>query len=150
MHVDCSTCRPANHGPQFTLTEGYKWSLNVVFAQLALQIGSNRMAEYARRFGFGTRYDLGVPVEASSIVSDVRMDASKNLLAATATGKAKCRPRPANGAGGGHGRSRWQATRALHGAVGQRPPDGRTSSGSFSRTRWAGCSRPQLTTPSKG
>ncbi len=87
-HVDCSTCRPANHGNKFTLTEGYKWSLNVVFAQLALQIGPNRMAEYARRFGFGTTYDLGLPVEASSIVSDVNdLANSKNLMAATGYGQ---------------------------------------------------------------
>jgi peptidoglycan glycosyltransferase len=95
LHRDCSTCRPRNHGPRFTLTEGYKWSLNVVFAQLALQIGSNRMAEYARRFGFGTRFDLGVPVEASSIVSDVKeLDASKNLLAATAYGQGDVQATP--------------------------------------------------------
>jgi peptidoglycan glycosyltransferase len=88
VHTDCSTCRPANHGSKFTLTEGYKWSLNVIFAQLALQIGPTRMAEYARRFGFGTRYDLGVPVEASSIVSDVKeLDDSKNLMAATGYGQ---------------------------------------------------------------
>jgi len=88
VHTDCSTCRPANHGSKFSLTEGFKWSLNVVFAQLALQIGPTRMAEYARRFGFGTRYDLGVPVAASSIVSDVKeLDASKNLMAATGYGQ---------------------------------------------------------------
>jgi len=94
-HVDCSTCRPGNHGPKFTLTEGYKWSLNVVFAQLALQVGSTRMTEYARRFGFGTRYDLGLPVEASSIVSDVKqLDASKNLLAATGYGQGDVQATP--------------------------------------------------------
>jgi peptidoglycan glycosyltransferase len=95
LHRDCSTCRPAKHGPQFTLTEGFKWSLNVVFAQLAQQIGSNRMAEYARRFGFGTRFDLGVPVQASNIVSDVKdLDASKNLLAATAYGQGDVQATP--------------------------------------------------------
>ncbi len=88
VHVDCSTCRPANHSSKFTLTEGYKWSLNVVFAQLALQVGPTRMVEYARRFGFGTAYDLGLPVEASSIVSDVNdLANSKNLMAATGYGQ---------------------------------------------------------------
>jgi peptidoglycan glycosyltransferase len=86
-HVDCSTCRPAKHSNRFTLTEGYKWSLNVVFAQLALQVGPTRMAEYARRFGFGTTYDLGMPVAASSIVSDVNELANKNLMAATGYGQ---------------------------------------------------------------
>ena len=92
---DCSTCRPANHGPRFTLTEGYKWSLNVVFAQLALQVGPNRMDEYARRFGFGTQYDLGVPVAASRIASDAeQLAGSKNLLAATGYGQGDVQATP--------------------------------------------------------
>ncbi|MEO8285959.1 MAG: penicillin-binding protein 2 [Chloroflexota bacterium] len=95
VHRDCSTCRPANHGPRFTLTEGYKWSLNVVFAELAIKMGPTRLAEYSRRFGFGTRYDLGVPVEVSRIVSDVKeLDSSKNLLAATAYGQGDVQATP--------------------------------------------------------
>ena len=95
VHRDCSTCRPRSHGPRFTLVEGYKWSLNVVFAELALQIGPNRMMEYARRFGFGTSYDLGVPVDASSIASDTaQLEASKNLLAATAYGQGDVQATP--------------------------------------------------------
>lgn len=87
VHRDCSTCRPANRGPKFTLAEGYKWSLNVVFAELALQIAPQRMSEYAQRFGFGTQYEIGIPVEASRIVSDVKLLDNKNLLAATAYGQ---------------------------------------------------------------
>lgn len=95
VHRDCSTCRPNNHGPRFTLTEGYKWSLNVVFAELALQVGPNRMMEYSRRFGFGTRYDIGVPVDASSIASDTaQLEGSKNLLAATAYGQGDVQATP--------------------------------------------------------
>jgi peptidoglycan glycosyltransferase len=87
VHRDCGTCRPANHGPKFTLAEGYKWSLNVVFAELGVQIGPARMLEYAQRFGFGTEYEIGVPVAASRIVSDVKELDNKNLLAATAYGQ---------------------------------------------------------------
>jgi peptidoglycan glycosyltransferase len=77
------------------LTEGYKWSLNVVFAELAMQLGSNRIMEYARRFGFGTQYDLGVPVDASTIASDTAtLEASKNLLAATAYGQGEVQATP--------------------------------------------------------
>jgi peptidoglycan glycosyltransferase len=95
VHRDCSTCRPSNHGPRFTLTEGYKWSLNVVFAELAMQLGPNRMMEYARRFGFGTRYDIGIPVDASSIASDTaQLEGSKNLLAATAYGQGDVQATP--------------------------------------------------------
>jgi peptidoglycan glycosyltransferase len=95
VHRDCSTCRPDRHGPRFTLTEGYKWSLNVVFAELALQLGPTRLMEYSRRFGFGTRYDLGVPVDASTIASDTaRLEGSKNLLAATAYGQGEVQATP--------------------------------------------------------
>ncbi len=95
VHRDCSTCRPSGHGPRFTLIEGYKWSLNVVFAELSLQIGPSRMMEYARRFGFGTRYDLGVPVDASTIASDTaQLEGSKNLLAATAYGQGDVQATP--------------------------------------------------------
>ncbi len=87
VHADCATCRPGNHGPNFTLIEGYKWSLNVVFAELGVALGQNRMVEYARRFGFGTRYDIGVPVEASRVASDPDLLKGKNLLAATAYGQ---------------------------------------------------------------
>jgi peptidoglycan glycosyltransferase len=87
VHRDCSTCRPRGHGPQYTLTEGYKWSLNVVFAQLGVRLGPARMWEYAQRFGFGTRYDIGIPVEASSIADSPESLNSLNLLAATAYGQ---------------------------------------------------------------
>ncbi|MEA2573185.1 MAG: penicillin-binding protein [Chloroflexia bacterium] len=95
LHVDCSTCRPRNHGPQFTLTEGYKWSLNVVFAELGVQLGGNRLIEYARRFGFGTHYDIGLPLEASRLASsDEAVQVSKNLLAATAYGQGEVQATP--------------------------------------------------------
>jgi len=87
LHSDCSTCRPANHGPKFTLAEGYKWSLNVVFAELGVQINPQRMLEYSQRFGFGTEYEIGIPVNASRIVSDVKELDNRNLLAATAYGQ---------------------------------------------------------------
>ncbi|HUP27872.1 MAG TPA: penicillin-binding transpeptidase domain-containing protein, partial [Chloroflexia bacterium] len=94
VHVDCSTCRPANHGPNFTLVEGYKWSLNVVFAELGITLGQNRTVEYARRFGFGTRFDIGVPVEASRLASDLDLLQGKNLLAATAYGQGEVQATP--------------------------------------------------------
>lgn len=95
FHVDCPTCRPRNHGPRFTLTEGYKWSLNVVFAELGVQLGGNRLVEYGRRFGFGTHYDIGLPLEASRLASDVdALQTSKNLLAATAYGQGEVQATP--------------------------------------------------------
>lgn len=94
VHRDCATCRPRNRGPNFTLTEGYKWSLNVVFAELAVQLGQNRTVEYAQRFGFGTRYDIGIPVEASRLTGDLDALKSLNLLAATAYGQGEVQATP--------------------------------------------------------
>jgi peptidoglycan glycosyltransferase len=94
VHQDCSTCRPSNHGPTFTLTEGYKWSLNVVFAQLGVKLGPSRMIEYAQRFGFGTRFDIGLPVEASRLAPDPNTLNGLNALAATAYGQAQVQSTP--------------------------------------------------------
>ncbi|MFL5735640.1 MAG: peptidoglycan D,D-transpeptidase FtsI family protein [Chloroflexia bacterium] len=94
LHQDCSTCRPSNHGPLFTLTEGFKWSLNVVFAELGVKLGAQRMIEYAQRFGFGTRYDIGLPVEASRLSSDLKNLNGLNALAATAYGQAEVQATP--------------------------------------------------------
>lgn len=95
VHRDCATCRPRNSGPRFTLTEGYKWSLNVVFAELGVQLGSNRLMEYARRFGFGTQYDIGLPLEASRLaLNEQNLQDSKNLQAATAYGQGEVQATP--------------------------------------------------------
>lgn len=93
-HRDCATCRPRNHGPRFTLTEGYKWSLNVVFAEVGVKLGANRLDEYAQRFGFGTRYDIGVPVEASRIASGAGDLDSPNDFAAVAYGQGAVQATP--------------------------------------------------------
>lgn len=94
VHRDCATCRPRNRGPNFTLTEGYKWSLNVVFAELAVKLGAGRMIEYSQRYGFGTRYDIGVPVEASRLNDDLEELKGLNTLAATAYGQGEVAATP--------------------------------------------------------
>jgi peptidoglycan glycosyltransferase len=94
VHRDCATCRPRNHGPNFTLTEGYKWSLNVVFAEVGVKLGAPRMEEYAQRFGFGTRYDIGIPVEASRVTGGGSGLSGLNLLAATAYGQGEVQATP--------------------------------------------------------
>lgn len=95
VHQDCSTCRPPNRGPNFTMLEGYKWSLNVVFAELGVRLGASRMIEYGKRFGMGTRYDLGVPVAASSLAGNLDdLSKSANLLAATAYGQGEVQATP--------------------------------------------------------
>jgi penicillin-binding protein A len=87
VHTDCATCRPRGHGPNYTLVEGYKWSLNVVFAELAVRLGTNRMIDYAQRFNFGSGFDIGLPVEASRLAPDPAVLNGLNALAATAYGQ---------------------------------------------------------------
>lgn len=95
FHTDCSTCRPPTRGPTFTLVEGFKWSLNVVYAELSVKLGANRMVEYGQRFGFGTRYDIGLPVEASRLSSDnASLQTDINLLAATGYGQGEMQATP--------------------------------------------------------
>src|SRR5207249_8268408 len=95
LHQDCSTCRPSGHGPNFTLADGYKWSLNVVFAQVGVKVGASHMIDYAQRFGFGTRFDIGVPVEASRLSPDPANTLKVlNNLAATAYGQADVQATP--------------------------------------------------------
>lgn len=94
LHRDCSTCRPAKHGPTFTMVEGYKWSLNVVFAELSIRLGANRLIEYAQRFGLGTRYDIGIPVEISRLAPDLADLNSPNTLAATGYGQGEVQTTP--------------------------------------------------------
>ena len=94
VHTDCSTCRPRGHGPNFTLVEGYKWSLNVVFAELGVKIGAAKMIEYAQRFGFGTSYDIGLPVAPSRLAPDPANLNNLNAIAATAYGQGQVQATP--------------------------------------------------------
>ncbi len=50
----------------WTLTEGYEYSLNVVFAQVATRtLGGAALADYATRFGFGAAVPFDLPTNAS-------------------------------------------------------------------------------------
>jgi len=94
-HVDCATCRPAGHaGDLFSLMEGYQWSLNVIFADLAVRyLGTDPLVQYAGAFGFGHAYDLGVPVEPSRL-GDPDFLRTPNGLAATAYGQGQVQATP--------------------------------------------------------
>lgn len=99
-HVDCATCRPAGHpDPHFTLTEGYQWSLNVVFAELAVYaLGRDPLVGYAEKFGFDHDYNadnpaMGVSVEASRL-GDPAFLATPNGIAATSYGQGQVQATP--------------------------------------------------------
>ncbi|HZU61487.1 MAG TPA: penicillin-binding protein 2, partial [Solirubrobacteraceae bacterium] len=60
-----------NWGPQ-TLTTAMTYSINTIFAQVAERVGTARMAQYMKRFGFYSRPPLDYPpdeIRASDVVS---------------------------------------------------------------------------------
>jgi len=86
--------RPQPVKNEYTVTEGYLYSLNVVFAQIALDIGGVRMNEYAQKFGFGQEIPFnGLPGAgnqrgaASSLSSDPNYLANRPALADTGFGQ---------------------------------------------------------------
>jgi len=69
----------------WTLTEGYEYSLNVVFAQVATRtLGGASLADYAGRFGFGTAVPFDLPTNASLL--DSGPDFLNNAPAVAQTG----------------------------------------------------------------
>ncbi len=86
--VDCTNCRPARNPPIYTLQEGYQWSLNIVFAQLGLRVGADKLVEYSRRFGYGNAFeDVGIPIAPSRVSVDPNFLTSKKALAGTSYGQ---------------------------------------------------------------
>jgi peptidoglycan glycosyltransferase len=79
--------RPDPSRSEWTLTEGFAWSLNVVFAQIGLKIGADRLANYASRFGFGSDIPFDLTVSRSQLTSSPDFLRSMNALADTAFGQ---------------------------------------------------------------
>jgi peptidoglycan glycosyltransferase len=86
--------RPQPVKDQYSVTEGYLYSLNIVFAQIALDIGTVRMNEYTKRFGFGQEIPFNGPSNttgptgaASSISPDPNYLSNKPALADTGFGQ---------------------------------------------------------------
>jgi peptidoglycan glycosyltransferase len=86
--------RPEPVKNEYSVTEGYLYSLNIVFAQIALDTGTVRTNEYAKKFGFGEEIPfnglanaLGQRGAASSVSSDPNYLSSKPALADTGFGQ---------------------------------------------------------------
>jgi peptidoglycan glycosyltransferase len=59
--------RPNDEQTLWSLAESLAWSLNVVFAQVGLQLGGDRLAEAARGWGWESDIPFDLPVEASRV-----------------------------------------------------------------------------------
>lgn len=79
--------RPDDSRDQWSVAEGLAWSLNVVFAQMGLEIGATDFWEYSRDFGFGAPIPFDLPVAESQIASSREFLSDNNALADTAFGQ---------------------------------------------------------------
>jgi len=59
--------RPNEQQTLWSLTESFAWSLNVVFAQIGLQLGGETLAEAARGWGWESDIPFDLPVETSRV-----------------------------------------------------------------------------------
>ena len=86
-HVIVEANRPDETVTQWTLTEGFAYSLNVVFAQVGLQIGRRELEGRAESFGIGETIPFDEHVSAGQIASDDGFLDSQAALADTAFGQ---------------------------------------------------------------
>ncbi len=79
--------RPDPSRVSFTLEEAYGYSLNVVFAQVGLELGAQRLEGMARAVGFGERIPFDLPVAPSQIAQTPDFLTSRAGIAETAFGQ---------------------------------------------------------------
>lgn len=71
--------------PQFSLSEAFAWPCNVLFARLGLDMGGEKLADYAARLGIGRPISLPLPVSTGQLLA--RGVWSRLLTARTAIGQ---------------------------------------------------------------
>ncbi len=79
--------RPDDSIDEWTMREGLMWSLNVVYAQIGLELGADELERYASAFGFGAELPIDLPTSESQLVGDESTLADPNALADTAFGQ---------------------------------------------------------------
>jgi peptidoglycan glycosyltransferase len=86
--------RPDESRDQWTLAEGIAWSLNVVLAQVGLQIGGTDFWKYGPAFGFGESIPFDLPVAESQLANEREVLSDSNALADTAFGQGQIQVTP--------------------------------------------------------
>ncbi len=86
--------RPDESKTEWTLREGIMWSLNVVLAQVGLQIGGDELWEAAPDFGFGQDVPFDLPVSESQLASNEEFLDSSNAVADTGFGQGEIQVTP--------------------------------------------------------
>jgi len=63
--ISCPSDPPQAHA---TLAEAYTWPCSVLFARLGLQLGGERLADYATQLGVGRSFDLPIDVSSGQLL----------------------------------------------------------------------------------
>ncbi|MEZ4497968.1 MAG: penicillin-binding transpeptidase domain-containing protein [Thermomicrobiales bacterium] len=84
--------RPDDTIDFWTLQEGYGYSLNLVFAQVGLELGADRLTDYGNRFEFGVQPPYDIPITPSQIANDDAFLQTDAALAETAFGQGQLLP----------------------------------------------------------
>ncbi len=79
--------RPDDSRSEWTVAEGLAWSLNVVFAQIGLDIGADGLWGGAEAMGFESEVPFDLPVSVSQIAHERDFLNDPNALADTAFGQ---------------------------------------------------------------
>lgn len=86
--------RPDTTRDQWTLREAVMWSLNVVMAQVGLQIGPETYWEYGPQLGFGETIPYDLPIAQSQLANSRDFLSSQNALADTGFGQGEVQMSP--------------------------------------------------------
>ncbi len=86
--------RPDDSQTQWSLRTSLGWSLNIVFAQVGLQIGPKLMWEYGQKYGIGAKIPFDLPVSRGQLASSADFLKSKPALADTAFGQGQIQVTP--------------------------------------------------------
>lgn len=79
--------RPDASRTEWTLSEGLAYSLNLVYAQVGLQIGGDDLRESTRAFGIGETIPGDLPTSSGQIMSSPNFLTESSALADTAFGQ---------------------------------------------------------------
>lgn len=68
--IKCSSFEKGGHG-ELTLEEAMAHSCNTVFIKLGLELGKEKIMEYAKAFGLGEKVCIGIPEEESGFLPEL-------------------------------------------------------------------------------
>jgi penicillin-binding protein A len=86
--------RPDESRDQWTLAEGIAWSLNVVFAQIGMQIGGELYWQYGPELGFDETIPYDLPVAESQMANNRDALSDVNMVADTGFGQGQLQTSP--------------------------------------------------------